>query len=115
MNPTGIQLLVIPFAIFLIYVSFIHYKKNLILIQSLFFWISLWFCFIIITLFPQILDPIIIRLNFFRALDLLMVIAFMILVILNYYNYLQIQKAQKQLNVLIGKMTIIRPFKRRRK
>lgn len=113
MTITGIQLLVIPFALFLIYVAYIHYKKGYILRENYFFWLTLWISFIIISLFPQLFNPIVKNFNFFRLLDLLMILSFMILVLLTYNNYLISQKNNRKLQELIEKLTTIRsPIKK---
>ncbi len=104
---TGIQLIVIPFALFLLYVANIHYKKGYILKENYFFWFALWVSFIIISIFPQLFNPIVENFKFFRLLDLLMILSFMVIVILTYNNYLTNQKINRKLQELIEKMTII--------
>ncbi len=112
MNSLGIQLIVVPFAIFMLYVSFIHYKKGHILKESLLFWTLLWALFILFAFFPQLLDPISKKLHFFRTLDFLMVVAFMILAVMNYNNYLSQQKIERELEKLIEKMIIVKEKKK---
>lgn len=107
MNFIGVQLILVPFAIFQIYVAFIHYKKGHILKTNFIFWMMLWISFMILTIFPQILNPIVRELHFVRALDLLMIIAFMILVVMNYHTFLSQQKLERQVEKLIDKMTVI--------
>lgn len=107
MNLLSIQLIVVPFAIFMVYVSFIHYKKHHILRESFIFWILLWIAFVIIAFYPQLIDPISRRFHFLRTLDFLMVIAFMILAIMNYNNYLSQQKLERDMEKLITKLTIV--------
>jgi hypothetical protein len=115
MNTLGIQLLVVPFAAMMIYIVFIHYKKKHILKESFVFWNVLWTSFIIFSLFPQILGPVVVKLRFFRVLDLLMIVAFMILVVMNYYNYLAGQRLERQVERLIEKMTVVSKSTRRKK
>ena len=107
MTPSAIQLILVPFAIFMIYVAFIHYKKRFILLESFLFWFSLWIAFSLFALFPQILNPLVRRFQFLRALDLLMIVAFMILVIMNYSNFLFQRKLDQKLERLVEKMTTI--------
>lgn len=107
MSLTGIQLIVIPFALIVIYAAYIHHKKGFISKENLFFWISLWVAFMILAVFPQILFPLITRLKFYRVLDFLMIIAFMILVVLNYSGHLRQQKLESSLKEIIKKLTVV--------
>jgi hypothetical protein len=103
MNILGVQIISSLFAIFMIYVAMLHWKRKEISNFEILFWIILWSGFIFITLFPNLLSGITQLLFFARVLDLLMVLAFMILAFIGYQNYISNKKLEKKLEDLIRK------------
>ncbi len=113
MNLLGVQLITVPFACFMVYAGLIHYKKGHILKQSFIFWAILWSSFIVFSLFPQLLDPIAKKFHFVRTLDFIMVIAFIILTVMNYNNYISHLELKKEMEKLISKFTVISKGKKK--
>jgi len=103
MNILGVQIISILFAIFMIYVAFLHWKRKEINGGEIFFWSSLWFGFIAITLFPNLLQNLTKLLFFTRVMDFLMVIAFMILAFLGFQNHVSNRRMEKKIEELIRK------------
>lgn len=114
MNLIGVQLITVPFACFMVYVGFVHYKKGHILKQSFVFWAILWISFITFAIFPQLLDPIAKKFHFIRTLDFLMVIAFIILTAMNYNNYVSHQELKRKMEKIIDKFTVTTTKKSRK-
>jgi hypothetical protein len=106
MNILGVQIISILFAIFMIYVAFLHWKRKDINGGEMFFWFSLWLGFIIITLFPGILRDLTEILFFTRVMDFLMVLAFMILAFLGFQNYVSNKKMEKKIEELVRKKAL---------
>ena len=103
MSIIGVQIIAILFAIFMIYVAFLHWKRKDINGGEIFFWTFLWLGFIIITLFPNILQNLTKLLFFTRVMDLLMVIAFMILALFGFLNHVSNRRMEKKIEELIRK------------
>ena len=103
MSIIGVQIIAILFAIFMIYVAFLHWKRKDINGGEIFFWTFLWLGFIIITLFPNILQNLTKLLFFTRVMDLLMVVAFMILAFLGFQNHISNRRMEKKIEELIRK------------
>lgn len=101
MSILGVQIIAILFAIFMIYVAFLHFKRKDINGGEIFFWILLWSGFIIITLFPDILQNITQKLFFTRVMDFLMVIAFMILAFLGFQNHISNRRMERKIEELV--------------
>jgi len=106
MNILGVQIIAILFAVFMIYVSFLHWKRKDFNGGEIFFWIVLWLGFIIITLFPNILQNLTKKLFFTRVMDFLMVIAFMILAFLGFQNHVSNRRMEKKIEELVRKEAI---------
>ena len=102
----GIQIAGILFGLFMIYYSFINYKQKKFTLKEFSFWLVLWTLFIILTLFPYILDPIAKSLNFARTFDLLVIGGFIFLILGIFYTYTITRKNQKQIEVIVRKIAM---------
>ena len=65
----GIQIIGILFGFFMMYYTFLHYKRKEFTVKEYGFWLILWAVFLIVTLFPGLLDPILKSLSISRTLD----------------------------------------------
>lgn len=101
MSILGVQIIAVLFAIFMIYVAFLHWKRRDIRGVEIFFWSILWLGFIIITLFPKILESVSQLLFFARVMDLLMIAAFMILAFLGFQNYVSNKRTERKIEELV--------------
>jgi hypothetical protein len=97
----GVQIIAILFAIFMLYVAFLHLKQKNINRKEYTLWMFIWLSFIFFTLFPQVLTPVLKELFIFRAMDLLMIIAFMILTYLGFKNHIGVKNLERQIEIII--------------
>ena len=97
----GIQILGLLFALFMIYYSFINYKKEEFKKREFIIWIILWIIFIIVTLFPNLLNLITSSLSLTRRMDFYMIIGFMFLIGLEFYSYSISKKNQKSIEKIV--------------
>lgn len=102
----GIQVAGFLFGLFMIYYSFVNYKRKEFTPKEFGFWLLLWIIFIIITLFPFVLDPIVKTFGFFRALDLLIISGFLFLIVAIFYTYTLVRKNQKKLEVVVRQIAM---------
>ena len=100
----GIQILGILFGLFMIYYVFLHYKRKELTIKEYLFWIILWVLFIILTLFPWILKPLVQSIGFARTMDFFIVAGFMFLIGSLFYIYLLVRGNQKKLEDIVRKI-----------
>ncbi len=96
---TIFQMISIVFAFCMMYLVTIHRRKNLISGAEVSLWISIWFVFIFISIFPNVLLGLVGILRFDRVFDLLLVIALMILTTVVFGMYFK----QKQLKTELEK------------
>lgn len=102
----GIQIAGFLFGLFMIYYSFLKYKRNEFNQKEFVFWMFPWIGFIIIALFPNILNPIVKIGGFLRVLDLLIISGFLFLIMAIFYTYTITRKNQKQLETLVRGFSI---------
>ncbi|MDP3888615.1 MAG: DUF2304 domain-containing protein [bacterium] len=103
MNILGVQILALLFAVFMVYVAFLHWKRKDINSLEVIFWSLLWLVFIVVTLFPKILQSATQLLFIARVMDLVMLTAFMILAFLGFQNHVANRKMEKRIEEFIRK------------
>ena len=100
----GIQILGILFGLFMIYYVFLHYKRKELTIKEYSFWVVLWILFIILTLFPWLLKPLVRSIGFARTMDFFIVAGFMFMIGSLFYIYLLVRGNQKKLEEIVRKI-----------
>lgn len=101
-----LQMTALGFGIYMIFWSFLSYKKRLFYLNELYFWTTVWSAFILVTIFPGTLKIILQTFNINRTMDLLMILAFMIIWAITFKNYLDNQSLKNKLNELVKKEAI---------
>ena len=97
----GIQIIGILFGSFMMYYTFLHYKRKEFTIKEYAFWLTLWAVFIIVTLFPIILNPILKTIGVVRALDFFIIMGFLFLIGAIFYTYAIVRKNQKRIEEIV--------------
>jgi|TARA_Y100000310_G_scaffold38077_1_gene35693 hypothetical protein len=104
----GIQILGMLFGFFMMYYTFLQHKRKEFTIKEYSFWFIFWAVFVIITLFPQILDPLLTSLNIARALDLFIIVGFLFLIFVTFYTYTIVRKNQRKLEDIVRNIALKR-------
>jgi len=113
MNVIGVQLVLLFFGFFMIYILFLYWKKQDISNVVFFNWLLVWLSFIFFSLFPKVLEPLIKELFIIRVMDLGMIAAFMILTYLSIENNIKIKKYKKMLEGLVREMAMKNEHKKK--
>lgn len=85
----------------MLYVTFLYWKKKEIGGGEIFMWVAIWLAFILVTLFPNLLQSLTQLLFFARIMDFLMIIAFMILAFLGFQNYIKNKRMERKIEELV--------------
>ena len=104
----GIQILGILFGFFMMYYTFLQHKRKEFTIKEYSFCFLLWCAFVIITLFPQILDPLLSTLNIARTLDFFIIAGFLFTMFVVFYTYTIVRKNQRKLEKVVRSIAIKR-------
>ena len=104
----GIQIAGFLFGLFMLYYSFLNYKRKEFKIGEFIFWVSAWAVFTLIAMVPSILDPLVKSLGFLRTLDLLVISGFLFLMITNFYTHTITRKNQKQVEAIVRELALKR-------
>ena len=100
----GIQILGTFFGLFMLYYSFLHFKRNEFTIKEFSFWLFLWVIFIYVSLFPNALDFIVEKLALSRTMDFFIISGFMVLIAMFFYTYTLVRVNQRKLEFVVRKI-----------
>ncbi len=102
----GIQILALAFSMLMLYMAFTHFKRRNIRGGEFIFWVLCWTSVIIFSFYPRVLDPIVGKIFVARALDAVMLIAFIILSYLGFQNHIGVKSLERQIETLIRKIAL---------
>ena len=98
----GIQVVGLFFAGFMVYFSYLHFKRNEFTPKEFTFWLVLWVLFAAVALFPGMLDVLVEKWNLTRTMDLLIIAGFMVLLALFFYVYTLLRQLQRKMEKLVS-------------
>ncbi|MBI2140953.1 DUF2304 domain-containing protein [Candidatus Woesearchaeota archaeon] len=104
----GIQVFGIVFGAFMLYMTFLQWKKKEFTFNEWAFWSLFALAFSAVSLFPQVLDPVIAVLELGRKLDLFIILGFMFLIAAIFYTYKVVRTTQKKLEELVRRTALER-------
>lgn len=99
----GIQVVGILFGLFMIYYSFLNYKKKQFGKAEFGLWLVLWIFFIYVALWPHSIDFVVENIaSMQRPLDFFIVMGFIFLIALSFYNYSNNKKNSKMIEKIVA-------------
>jgi len=104
----GIQVIGVLFGVFMMYLSFLYKKRREFTFNEWVFWSILSLIFVVFSLFPGILDPIVQSLSIARTMDLFVLLGFMFLIGAVFYTYTVTRRNQKMLEEVVRKVAFER-------
>ena len=96
-----LQILLVSFGLFMMYVTRIHHKKHQITVAEYWFWVVTWIAFTILVFWPGIFQNIAQTLHIARVFDLLVIIAMMFLTLLSFYNRVLYHQLRQKMENLV--------------
>jgi|GEM_PF-2098627 len=96
-----IQLLFIFFAIAMIYIALIHFKKRELTNTDMFVWFLVWIFAILLVVFPDFLRSFSQTFMFARLFDLVVVFGFVFVVVIVSKAYLRTRQLERKLEKII--------------
>ncbi len=101
-----IQFVGILVALAAIHITYLYYKRMNFTKKELYFWLMIWIAFLIVTIFPRILQPVVGYLHLQRSMDLIMIIAFVIVFALTFHNYVANRKVMDKIEKLVRELAL---------
>ena len=104
--PLGIQYIGVLFGLLLLYQSFFHFKRKEFTLNEAGVWGLLAIVFMVFSLYPSILDPVVETLNIGRTLDLLIVLGFMFMIAALFHVYSIARRSDRRIEQLVRRIAI---------
>jgi hypothetical protein len=97
----GVQVAGALFGIFMMYYTFLKYKRKEFSSAEYLSWMVLWVAFVLASLFPNWLNPIVVSLSFARTFDFLVIVGFLFVIGMTFYTYTIVNRNRKQVEELV--------------
>lgn len=98
---TGIQFVGVIFALIMIYLTFLYYKKQSYSTKSFSLWMSVWIAFLIATFFPTTLYGLMQELSIQRTVDFFIIGGFMFFAVVIFYLFVTIKQLEEKIERII--------------
>jgi len=102
----GIQIIAIIFAFWMIYFTFLHFRRKEFDKKELFSWQILWLGLIIVVLFPGSVKFVLEATSITRTFDLVVIIAIVVLLGITFRNYVVIKRLEKLIEEFVRKESV---------
>ena len=102
----GIQLGGVVVGLAAIHLTYLYYKRANFTRKELLFWGFIWVSFIFVSIFPRSVSPVTGYLGLSRPMDLIMIIAFIILFMLTFHNYIVNRQQKQKLERLVRELAL---------
>ena len=96
-----IQILGVLFGLAMLYVTYDYYKRKGLERKDIAGWVVLWCTFILFILFPAALLFVSKKLNLTRAIDLIMIVSFVVMIYLVFNLYNRIKKIERNTEKMV--------------
>lgn len=97
----GLQIIGLVFALIMIYIAYLHFRRGEINGLEIIFWIIAWLGAIFIAIFPESFRNFSRSIAITRAFDLAMIGAFILVIPSVYISYVRTKKIEKKLEELV--------------
>lgn len=102
----GIQIFGVLFGLFMIYLTFLNAKRREYTAKEYLVWMIIWIAFILVALFPNMLDIFVVQFKFSRTLDLLIISGFLFLIAITFRTYNIVRKNQNKVEEIVRKIAL---------
>ena len=102
----GIQIAAIIFALWMIYFSFLHFRRREFKIAEFIFWQVLWLGLIIVVIFPGSVRFILSTFSISRTFDLVVIVGVVVLFGVSFRSYVIIRRLEKKVEDFVRKEAI---------
>lgn len=102
----GTQVAGVLVMVFLLYMTFLYYKKNIYTRNEFLFWCAAWLGGALLLIFPDWFTTVAHQLKFVRATDLYMAIAIAFFAVITFLNYTKVRNQERKVEELVRNVAI---------
>lgn len=97
----GIQIVAILFALWMIYFTYLHYRRHEFGRAEALFWQLLWLGLVVVVIFPRSVKFILTTFSISRTFDLIVIIGIVILFGVTFRNYVILKRMERKVEDLV--------------
>ncbi len=102
----GIQIIGVIFGLFMIYLTFLYYRRGNYHIYDFGIWMFIWITFICVVLSPNSFGGLLNPLKIGRLMDLFTIISFMTLFGIIFFLYIITRKNEEKINKIVRQIAL---------
>lgn len=102
----GIQVVAIIFALWMIYFSFLHFRRKEFSLKELFLWMILWIGLIVVVIFPGSVKFILKTFSITRTFDFVIIVAIVVTIGITFRNYVIVRRLEKRIEDFVRKESL---------
>jgi hypothetical protein len=103
---TGIQMVGLIFALFMMYLTFLYHKRGNYRRVDFGVWMIIWLSFTAVVMFPEPLDALLNPLKVVRLLDLFTIFALMAVFCMLFFLHLTNRRNEEKINRIVRKLAL---------
>jgi hypothetical protein len=103
---SGIQIIGILFGIFMLYLTFLYYKRRDFYARDFAIWFIIWGGFLAVISFPDLFRLFLQPLYVYRLMDLITIVAFIVMFLVLFVSYRTSKQNEKRLKEIVRKLAI---------
>ena len=93
-------------SVFIVYLTYVKFKKKEFSVGEASFWISFWLVSGYLFIFPKTVNPLVEALNIKRPLDLYIIVAVFFWSVITYLNYLNVRRIKNKIETLVREVAL---------
>ena len=97
----GIQILALLFALWMVYFTYLHYRRREFSKPELLLWMILWFGLMVIVIFPRSVGFLLRTFSISRTFDLVVIAGIVILFGITFRNYVILKRTERKVEQLV--------------
>ncbi len=102
----GIQIAAIIFALWMIYFTFLHFRRREFFVKEFILWFTLWIGLIVVVVFPGSVRFVLATFSISRTFDLVVIVALIILLGVTFRHYILIRRIERRIDELVRRESL---------
>ena len=108
----GLQIVGILFALIMLYLTFLYYKRNAYSGKSFFIWFCVWLFFLMMVMFPETIYGIMETLSIQRTVDFFVIGGFLFFSVIIFHLYVVVKQTQKKVEMVVRRVALEKKIKK---
>ena len=102
----ALQLIGVAYVLFMVYLTFLYYKRNNYSVQSFVFWVVVWAVGGVLVLFPNTTGVFLQQFHVARVIDFYLILGLMFFSAICFINFVTTRRTEEKVEELVRKIAI---------